>query len=74
MREGYLCQVDPDTAFPDVVCGAMWPADRAWFYAWDMSDQVAATVACDEELAEVLLGDGRYAAWRVEWAGPDPHG
>lgn len=55
---------------PELVCGAMWPTDRAWFYAWDVDDDDGATVACDEELAAALLADDRYAAWREERPAP----
>lgn len=56
---------------PELVCGAMWPRDRAWCHTWD-TDDAGATLACDETLAAALLADGRYAAWRVERGEPDP--
>lgn len=72
VRADYPSDLREDTDFPEVVCGAMWPADRSWFYTWDMDDDHGATIACAEELAAALLADGRYAAWRVERGEPDP--
>lgn len=57
---------------PELVCGATWPEDRAWFHAWEVDDDHGATIACDDDLAAALLADGRYAAWRVRRGEPDP--